>query len=338
MQPLPVDQQVASAADDLDQRHLKSDSDPKEQDLDAQGTSRRQDSASASGRATGTPEGAKRSRIPDLAFIAVFVGGMLVFFYPTISNYWNTLQQGRAIAEYTQTVNKMHPGEIQQTWDEAEAYNRELLSNPARYHLSHSQMQRYLSLLDVGKTGMMGHIEIEKLGVDLPIYHGTEDSVLQVGAGHVPGSSLPTGGTGTHTILSGHRGLPSAKLFTNLDELEEGDRFVLHVLDRDLAYQVDQIRVVEPKELSNLKIIPGQDYATLVTCTPYAINTHRLLVRGHRVPYGGDAGYVAADAVAMDPVMVSLAISVPVLGIIVAITVTHLRRRRNQAGGKTETL
>lgn len=338
MQPLPVDQQVASAADDLDQRHLKSDSDPKEQNLDAQGTSRRQDSASASGQATGTPEGAKRSRIPDLAFIAVFLGGMLVFFYPTISNYWNTLQQGRAIAEYTQTVNKMRPGELQQTWDEAEAYNRELLSNPARYHLSHSQMQRYLSLLDVGKTGMMGHIEIEKLGVDLPIYHGTEDSVLQVGAGHVPGSSLPTGGEGTHTILSGHRGLPSAKLFTNLDELEEGDRFVLHVLDRDLAYQVDQIRVVEPKELSNLKIIPGQDYATLVTCTPYAINTHRLLVRGHRVPYGGDAGYVAADAVAMDPVMVSLAISVPVLGIIVAITVTHLRRRRNQAGGKTETL
>lgn len=338
MQPLPVDQQVASAADDLDQRHLKSDSDPKEQNLDAQGTSRRQDSASASGQATGTPEGAKRSRIPDLAFIAVFLGGMLVFFYPTISNYWNTLQQGRAIAEYTQTVNKMRPGELQQTWDEAEAYNRELLSNPARYHLSHSQVQRYLSLLDVGKTGMMGHIEIEKLGVDLPIYHGTEDSVLQVGAGHVPGSSLPTGGAGTHTILSGHRGLPSAKLFTNLDELEEGDRFVLHVLDRDLAYQVDQIRVVEPKELSNLKIIPGQDYATLVTCTPYAINTHRLLVRGHRVPYGGDAGYVAADAVAMDPVMVSLAISVPVLGIIVAITVTHLRRRRNQAGGKTEAL
>ena len=338
MQPLPVDQQVASAADDLDQRHLKSDSDPKEQNLDAQGTSRRQDSASASGQATGTPEGAKRSRIPDLAFIAVFLCGMLVFFYPTISNYWNTLQQGRAIAEYTQTVNKMRPGEIQQTWDEAEAYNRELLSNPARYHLSHSQMQRYLSLLDVGKTGMMGHIEIEKLWVDLPIYHGTEDSVLQVGAGHVPGSSLPTGGAGTHTILSGHRGLPSAKLFTNLDELEEGDRFVLHVLDRDLAYQVDQIRVVEPKELSNLKIIPGQDYATLVTCTPYAINTHRLLVRGHRVPYGGDAGYVAADAVAMDPVMVSLAISVPVLGIIVAITVTHLRRRRNQAGGKTEAL
>lgn len=337
MQPLPVDQQVASAADDLDQRHLKSDSDPKEQNLDAQGTSSRQDSASASGQATGAP-GAKRSRIPDLAFIAVFVGGMLVFFYPTISNYWNTLQQGRAIAEYTETVNKMRPGELQQTWDEAEAYNRELLSNPARYHLSHSQMQRYLSLLDVGKTGMMGHIEIEKLGVDLPIYHGTEDSVLQVGAGHVPGSSLPTGGEGTHTILSGHRGLPSAKLFTNLDELEEGDRFVLHVLDRDLAYQVDQIRVVEPKELSNLKIIPGQDYATLVTCTPYAINTHRLLVRGHRVPYGGDAGYVAADAVAMDPVMVSLAISVPVLGIIVAITVTHLRRRRNQAGGKTEAL
>lgn len=337
MQPLPVDQQVASAADDLDQRHLKSDSDPKEQNLDAQGTSRRQDSASAAGQATGAP-GAKRSRIPDLAFIAVFLGGMLVFFYPTISNYWNTLQQGRAIAEYTQTVNKMRPGELQQTWDEAEAYNQELLSNPARYHLSHSQMQRYLSLLDIGKTGMMGHIEIEKLGVDLPIYHGTEDSVLQVGAGHVPGSSLPTGGRGTHTILSGHRGLPSAKLFTNLDELEEGDRFVLHVLDRDLAYQVDQIRVVEPKELSNLKIIPGQDYATLVTCTPYAINTHRLLVRGHRVPYGGDAGYVAADAVAMDPVMVSLAISVPVLGIIVAITVTHLRRRRNQAGGKTEAL
>lgn len=337
MQPLPVDQQVASAADDLDQRHLKSDSDPKEQNLDEQGTSRRQDSASTSGQSTSAPA-AKRSRIPDLAFIAVFVGGMLVFFYPTISNYWNTLQQGRAIAEYTQTVNKMRPGELQQTWDEAEAYNRELLSNPARYHLSHSQMQRYLSLLDIGKTGMMGHIEIEKLGVDLPIYHGTEDSVLQVGAGHVPGSSLPTGGAGTHTILSGHRGLPSAKLFTNLDELEEGDRFVLHVLDRDLAYQVDQIRVVEPKELSNLKIIPGQDYATLVTCTPYAINTHRLLVRGHRVPYGGDAGYVAADAVAMDPVMVSLAISVPVLGIIVAITVTHLRRRRNQAGGKTETL
>lgn len=338
MQPLPVDQQVASAADDLDQRHLKSDSAPQEQNLDDQRTSSRQDSVSASGQATGTPEGAKRSRIPDLAFIAVFVGGMLVFLYPTISNYWNTLQQGRAIAEYTQTVNKMRPGQIQQTWDEAEAYNRELLSNPARYHLSHSQMQRYLSLLDIGKTGMMGHIEIEKLGVDLPIYHTTEDSVLQVGAGHVPGSSLPTGGAGTHTILSGHRGLPSAKLFTNLDELEEGDRFVLHVLDRDLAYQVDQIRVVEPKELSNLKIIPGQDYATLVTCTPYAINTHRLLVRGHRVPYGGDAGYVAADAVAMDPVMVSLAISVPVLGIIVAITVTHLRRRRNQAGGKTEAL
>ena len=252
MQQLQVNPEVAPTTDFLEKMRQKS----RAFLHDRQQT--HSEGASPTPDASGSPEGAKRSRIPDIAFVVVFLGGMLVFFYPAISNYWNTLLQGRAIAEYTQTVNKMRPAEIQEAWDEAEAYNRELLSNQARYHLSHSQMQRYLSLLDIGKTGMMGHIEIEKLGVDLPIYHTTEDAVLQIGAGHVPGSSLPTGGAGTHTILSGHRGLPSAKLFTNLDELEEGDRFVLHVLDRDLAYQVDQIRVVEPKELSNLQIISGK--------------------------------------------------------------------------------
>ena len=176
---------------------------------------------------------------------------------------------------------------------------------------------------------MMGHIEISKIGVDLPIYHGVDEAVLQIGVGHIEQSSLPVGGEGTHTLLSGHRGLPTSHLFTDLDQLVEGDVFLLHVLNETLAYEVDQIRIVLPEEVNELAIAEGEDLCTLITCTPYAINTHRLLVRGHRVEYLNRA-YVAADATIVDSLLVSSVVSVPIFAVLLVALFVRTRARKNR--------
>ena len=220
-----------------------------------------------------------------LLIVVVFVAGLSFLLYPTVSNLWNQAHQSRAIATYSKQVEKLDDSENKKMLKAARKYNKSLLKKSDHWKLSKKDKKKYESLLDVSGTRIMGYIEVPKIDCSLPIYHGTDEGALQIAIGHLEGSSLPVGGKSTHCVLSGHRGLPSARLFTDLDQMEEGDVFVLNVLGRKLAYEVDQIKVVLPDEMSDLEIVQGKDLCTLVTCTPYGINTHRLLVRGHRTKY-----------------------------------------------------
>lgn len=207
-----------------------------------------------------------------------------------------------------------------------------LSHDESRFNLTDEERAKYEKTLDVTGTGIMGYVEIPKISVSLPIYHGTDATVLQIAIGHIPGSSLPVGGQGTHCVISGHRGLPSARLFTDIDQLREGDLFMLNVLGKTLTYQVDQIRVVLPDELDDLAIDDGQDYCTLVTCTPYGVNTHRLLVRGHRVPNQG-AAVADGDMVQVSPAIVAAAITAVVLA--VALLVRAVVRAGRRGDGRS---
>lgn len=227
----------------------------------------------------------KRKHISTIFIILIFLVGLGFISYPTVSNLWNQAHQSRAIATYSKQVEKLDDSENKKMLKAARKYNKSLLKKSDHWKLSKKDKKKYESLLDVSGTGIMGYIEIPKIDCSLPIYHGTDEGALQIAIGHLEGSSLPVGGKSTHCVLSGHRGLPSARLFTDLDQMEEGDVFVLNVLGRKLAYEVDQIKVVLPDEMSDLEIVQGKDLCTLVTCTPYGINTHRLLVRGHRTKY-----------------------------------------------------
>lgn len=229
-----------------------------------------------------------RKHLSTIVLVILLLIGLSLLLYPTVSDYWNSFHQTRAIATYAENVAALDNASYDAIWDAARQYNRNLCSRSNSFLLSEEQKAEYESLLDISGQGVMGYIEIPEIDVSLPIYHGTEDPVLQVAVGHLEWSSLPVGGESTHCVLSGHRGLPSAKLFTNLDKLREGDTFLLRVLDEILTYEVDQILIVEPQDTAALEIVEGQDYCTLVTCTPYAINTHRMLVRGIRVPYNGE--------------------------------------------------
>ena len=215
-------------------------------------------------------------------------------------------------------------------WEAARAYNKELLGRNNGYILSEEQQAEYKTLLDISGQGVMGYIEIPEIDVSLPIYHGTEDTVLQVAVGHLEWSSLPVGGESTHCVLSGHRGLPSAKLFTNLDKLREGNIFLLRVLDEVLTYEVDQILIVEPQDTAPLEIVEGQDYCTLVTCTPYGINTHRLLVRGHRIDNLEEVQTVrvTADAVQIEPMLVAPIVAIPILLVLLLLLLLPRRRKK----------
>ena len=255
-----------------------------------------------------------RKKLTTVLLLLVMFTGLSFLLYPTVSDYLNSYHQSRAIAAYTEGVSQMDAAEYGSMMEDAEAYNSRLLEKKEnRYRLTEAEEEEYNSLLDVTGTGIMGYVEIPKLKMSLPIYHGTEDTVLQIAVGHLEGSSLPVGGSGTHCVLTGHRGLPSAKLFSNLDEMEEGDTFSIHVLDRTLTYQVDQIRIVEPREVEDLEIEEGKDYCTLLTCTPYGINSHRLLVRGYRIANAVSAQRIPADAVQIDIVIVVLAVAVVIL-------------------------
>ena len=245
----------------------------------------------------------------------VFLIGLSLLLYPTASDYWNSLHQSRAIASYAEAVAELDDASYEQYWADAQAYNGALPGDKNRYQPSEETHKRYESLLNVSGNGIMGYIEIPSIAVSLPVYHGVEDTVLQIAIGHIEGTSLPVGGPGTHCVVSGHRGLPSARLFTDLDQLAEGDTFFLRILDEVLTYEVDQIHIVEPQEVELLEIEDGQDLCTLVTCTPYGINSHRLLVRGHRVEGAAETSdiRVTADAMQIEPVLVAPAVAVPML-------------------------
>ena len=227
------------------------------------------------------------------------------------------MHQSRAIAAYVDQVNTLDDAQCETMLEQADAYNQTLIGKEDRYNLSDSELETYNSLLDVTGTGIMGYVVIPKINVRLPIYHGTDPAVLEIAIGHIAGSSLPVGGESTHCVLSGHRGLPSAKLFTDIDQLKEGDQFMLEVLGDTLTYEVDQIKVVLPDELEDIEIEEGKDLCTLVTCTPYGVNTHRLLVRGHRVEtVQQNHVRVVSDAVQIEPVKVAIAAGIPLLVII----------------------
>ena len=269
----------------------------------------------------------------NIILILIFLVGLSVMLYPTISDYINQKNQSRAVASYSEEVENLSDVDYQAYFDAADDYNRRLAETPDAFYRP-EQVSGYTDTLDVSGTGIMGYITISKIGVELPVYHGTSDGVLQVAAGHLEGSSLPVGGAGTHAVISAHRGLPSAKLFTNLDELEVGDTFTITVLDRVLTYEVDQISIVLPTETDLLQPVEGKDYVTLMTCTPYGINTHRLLVRGKRIENAENQKHirVTADALRIEPVIVAPALAVPMLLVmlVVMLAVPHLRKRKNQ--------
>lgn len=255
-----------------------------------------------------------KKQISTIITVIVFVTGLSLLLYPTVSNYWNSLHQTKAVANYSDAMEKMDKQKKQDAIDAAKAYNEALLSNVGRFTPTEEELNTYKSLLNADGTGMMGYIEIPEIRCELAIYHTVEESVLQVGIGHLEGSSLPVGGSGTHCVLSGHRGLPSAQLFTKLDRLKNGDIFMLHVYDQVLTYEVDQIAIVEPEDYGLLQIEEGQDLCTLFTCTPYGINTHRLLVRGHRIENrAGSDVRVTSDAAKVSSVLVAVCIAIPLL-------------------------
>ena len=268
-----------------------------------------------------------------IILILIFLVGLSVMLYPTVSDYINQKNQSRAVASYSEEVENLSDVDYQAYFDAADDYNRRLAETPDAFYRP-EEVSGYTDTLDVSGTGIMGYITIPKIGVELPVYHGTSDGVLQVAAGHLEGSSLPVGGAGTHAVISAHRGLPSAKLFTNLDELEAGDTFTITVLDRVLTYEVDQISIVLPTETDLLQPVEGKDYVTLMTCTPYGINTHRLLVRGKRIENAENQKHirVTADALRIEPIIVAPALAVPMLLVmlVVMLAVPHLRKRKNQ--------
>ena len=271
----------------------------------------------------------KKKHISTIIIALIFLAGLGFLLYPTVSNLWNRAHQSRAIATYTKQVEKLDDSQNKEMLKAARKYNKNLLKKSDHWKLSKKDKKKYESLLDVSGTGIMGYIEVPKIDCSLPIYHGTDEGALQIAIGHLEGSSLPVGGKSTHCVLSGHRGLPSARLFTDLDQMEEGDVFVLNVLGRKLAYEVDQIKVVLPDEMSDLEIVQGKDLCTLVTCTPYGINTHRLLVRGHRTKYIEETVVqVQKEAEKKETGICLLAGGGAVFLIIIIIVVVKRRRKR----------
>lgn len=245
--------------------------------------------------------------------VLVLLTGLCLLLYPTVSDWWNELHQSRAITSYVEAVEKMSDDEANALLEAAKAYNEELARHASRLDMTAEEQAEYNSMLNLDGSGVMGYLDIPVINVHLPIYHGINESVLQVATGHIPWTSLPVGGLGTHAAISGHRGLPSAKLLSDLDKVVEGDIFTITVLGQTLTYMVDQIRIVLPEELSELAIKEDQDYCTLITCTPYGINTHRMLVRGTRIDNIEDEVVIVSEAVRIQPYLVMFAIDIPVM-------------------------
>ena len=272
-----------------------------------------------------------KKRGTTIILLLVLIAGLSLLLYPTLANWWNNMTQSRAVASYVEAVAQIDDEQYARMWNQAQEYNRSLTTRTNDYLLSEEQKVTYEEILDVGGLGIMGYIEVPSIGVVLPIYHGTDEAVLQVAVGHLEWTSLPIGGESTHCVVSGHRGLPSARLFTDLDKMVEGDVFILRVLDEILTYEVDQILIVEPHETKDLQIVEGEDLCTLITCTPYGVNSHRLLVRGHRVENQEAAVTVraTADATQIKPAIVAPLLAIPMLLVLlIGMLIPKSKKRR----------
>ena len=272
----------------------------------------------------------KSSNFITAFLVLILLVGLSLLLYPSVSDYWNSLHQSRAIATYAEEVANLDTDKYAELWNAASEFNASIAKRDNIFLLTESERERYEELLNLSGNGIMGYIEIPSIDCTLPIYHGTDEGVLQIAVGHLEWTSLPVGGESTHCVLSGHRGLPSAKLFTNLDKLVVGDVFMLRVLDEVLTYEVDQILIVEPQETAELQIVEGQDYCTLVTCTPYGINSHRLLVRGHRIDNLEEVKTirVTADAVQLEPMLVAPMVAIPILLVLLVLLLLPRRRKK----------
>ena len=266
-----------------------------------------------------------------------FLIGISVLLYPSFSNYWNSKTQSRAIVDYESVLEYLEPEDYSAIFQAAYDYNEALYA--VEYPLlNYKEVPGYYEALKIEGTSIIGYVKIDKIGVELPIYHGTSDEVLNIGVGHLEGSSLPVGGESTHSVMSAHRGLPSAKLFTDLDRLEPGDTFQITVLDQVLTYQVDQVKVITPKEIADLQIVEGKDYCTLFTCTPYGINTHRLLVRGIRIETITEKPviYVANEAFRIEPLLVTPAVAAPMMLVFLIHLMVKYREPPKKKEGEAE--
>ena len=278
-----------------------------------------------------------KKNFPTIILVLILLAGVGFLAYPSFADWWNSFHQSRAVASYMNSVAELDTEEYERLLASADAYNRVLAMTGLQWSLDEEEEKAYNKQLNIDDSGIMGYIDIPKINVTLPIYHGTDEEVLQVAIGHLSGTSLPVGGTSTHCIVSGHRGLPSARLFTDLDKMVEGDTFTMAVLNRTVTYQVDQIRTVEPDDLNGLQIEKGKDLCTLVTCTPYGINTHRLLVRGHRVENAQGDAPVIADAMQIESIYTAPFVAAPILLILLVgmFLFTGKRKRRNRQAKKT---
>lgn len=284
-----------------------------------------------------------KRKIKDLLFALLFLIGFLILAYPTIANQWNTYRQEQLISHYDTVLEKLEPEDLTDEWALAHSYNDTFSENDIytdAFGIEDQELENteYWKVLNIAGDGVMGYLSIPKIRVKLSIYHGTSNEVLETGVGHLGGTKLPIGGTSTHSVLSAHRGLPSAKLFTDIDQLKAGDRFYIHVLDENLAYEVDQILpMVDKDDMDTLKQVlqveEGQDYVTLFTCTPYGVNTHRLLVRGHRVPYNGELEEKATPVDTMVESIQNYYMFYLILGIAITILIILIIRKKYHAQG-----
>lgn len=282
-----------------------------------------------------------KKHLTTLLLIAIFIAGLCILLYPSVSDYWNSMVQSKAIVDYEVALSNLTQKDYTDAFEAAYAYNAALreVDFPLMYFDKldeREDLQKYEDILNINGNGIMGYISIPKIKVELPIYHGTSASVLNVAAGHLEGTSLPVGGESTHCVLSAHRGLPSAKLFTDLDEMAIGDVFTITVLDQVLTYEVDQIKIVEPNEVDDLYVVEGEDYCTLVTCTPYGINTHRLLVRGTRIETVEEKPtiYVPSDGFLIDELIIAPVLAVPMLMVLLVFLMVRYRKKSGEKEGK----
>ena len=270
----------------------------------------------------------KKKKGPSISTIiltVIMLAGIAIIAYPTVSDWWNSMHATRAISEYVEKVDSLSKEEKEAIFEKAREYN-ESLPNGVDFELTDEEYAEYAKILDITGTGIMGYVQIKSIGVNLPVYHGVDEGILQIAVGHIPGSSFPIGGERTHALMSGHRGLPSAKLFSDLDKMKEGDTFTVTVLDETVTYMVDQIRIVLPEETQDLGIVEGEDYCTLITCTPYGVNSHRLLMRGRRVSNLDEAA-MPAEAVRIPGYITVPAVGIPILFVVLAGMLIRYRRK-----------
>ena len=275
-----------------------------------------------------------KNKVSNFILIFILIAGLSLLLYPSISDYWNSFTQSKVIVDYTKQIQDLDSEKYDRILQEAYSYNESLVGRRNHYLLTEEQKEEYNELLNISGIGIMGYIEIPAISSTLPIYHGTSEAVLQIAVGHLEWSSLPVGGESTHCVLSGHRGLPSAKLFSDLDKIVVGDVFVLRILDEILTYEVDQILIVEPHETDALLIEEGKDYCTLVTCTPYGINTHRILVRGHRIENAEEARSIriTSEAAVIDPLIIAPIVAAPIL--LVLFIMLMMPKKKKYNGGE----